>query len=24
LLKKKQINYEIFDTEPWDGVMLIE
>ena len=23
-LKKKQINYEIFDTEPWDGVMLIE
>ena len=24
LLEKKQINYEIFDTEPWDGVMLIE
>ena len=24
LLKKKQINYKIFDTEPWDGVMLIE
>ena len=23
-LEKMQINYEIFDTEPWDGVMLIE
>ena len=23
-IKKMQINYEIFDTEPWDGVMLIE
>ena len=23
-LEKMQINYKIFDTEPWDGVMLIE
>ena len=23
-IEKMQINYEIFDTEPWDGVMLIE
>ena len=22
-IEKMQINYEIFDTEPWDGVMLI-
>ena len=23
-LEKNQVKYEIFDTEPWDGVMLIE
>ena len=23
-IEKMQINYEIFDTEPWDGVMLID